>query len=99
MPPMPSLSLKPTHKAVIAYYDSLAKFANLSIQHEAAVRSAFQELLDHCARQFDWKLVPEYAIQRRGQADAKADGALLDKYRLRAACGRPRTPPTTSTRK
>ena len=32
----------------------------------------------HCARQFDWKLVPEYPITRKGKADAKADGALLD---------------------
>ena len=79
---MPSLTLKPTHKAVTAYYDSLAKFAKLGIKHETAVRSAFQELLEHCARQFDWKLVPEYAIKRKGQADAKADGALLDNYGL-----------------
>ena len=79
---MPSLTLKPTHKAVTAYYDSLAKFAELGIKHETAVRSAFQELLEHCARQFDWKLVPEYAIKRKGKADAKADGALLDNYGL-----------------
>jgi predicted helicase len=79
---MPGLTLKPTHKAVTAYYDSLAKFAKLGIRHETAVRSAFQELLEHCARQFDWKLVPEYAIKRKGQADAKADGALLDNYGL-----------------
>jgi type I restriction-modification system DNA methylase subunit len=79
---MPSLTLKSTHKAVGAYYDSLAKFAKLGIKHETAVRSAFQELLEHCARQFDWKLVPEYAIKRKGQADAKADGALLDNYGL-----------------
>ena len=79
---MPTLELKPTHKAVSAYYDSLAKFAKLGIKHETAVRSAFQELLEHCARQFDWKLVPEYAIKRKGQADAKADGALLDNYGL-----------------
>src|ERR1700689_1316116 len=80
---MPSLTLKPTHKAVTAYYDSLAGFAKLGIKHESAVRSAFQELLEHCARQFDWKLVPEYSIKRKGQADAKADGALLDSYGLR----------------
>ena len=59
---MPSLTLKPTHKAVTAYYDSLAKFEKLGIKHETAVRSAFQELLEHCARQFDWKLVPEYPV-------------------------------------
>ena len=75
---MPSLNLKPTHKAVTAYYEALAKFAELGDKHETAVRSAFQELLEHCARQFDRKLVPEYAIKRKGKPDAIADGALLD---------------------
>lgn len=79
---MPTLTLKPAHKVVSAYYDNLAKFAKLGIKHETAVRSAFQELLEHCARQFDWKLVPEYRIKRKGQADASADGALLDNYGL-----------------
>jgi type I restriction-modification system DNA methylase subunit len=79
---MPTLTLKPQHKVVSAYYDNLAKFAKLGIKHETAVRSAFQELLEHCARQFDWKLVPEYRIKRKGQADASADGALLDNYGL-----------------
>jgi len=79
---MPTLELKPTHKAVVTYYDSLADFARLGVQHESAVRSAFHELLDHCVRQFDWKLVPEFPIRRKGQADAKADGALLDYYGL-----------------
>lgn len=79
---MPSLALKPTHKAVTQYYDDLQKFADLGIAHESAVRSAFQELLEHCARQFDWKLVPEYALKRKGQAPAKIDGAVLDDYGL-----------------
>jgi predicted helicase len=79
---MPSLELKPTHKPVALYYESLTGFAKLGIKHEAAVRSAFQELLEHCARHFDWKLVPEYPIKRKGKADAKADGALLDNYGL-----------------
>jgi hypothetical protein len=74
---MQSLTLKPSHKAVTAYYDSLVKFAKLGIKHETAVRSAFQELLEHCARQFDWKLVPEYRIKRKGQADVSADGAVF----------------------
>lgn len=79
---MRSLELKPTHKPVALYYESLARFAQLGITHETAVRSAFQELLEHCAHQLGWKLVPEYAIKRKGQADAKADGALLDNYGL-----------------
>jgi predicted helicase len=80
---MPSLTLKPTHKAIVVYYDNLAKFAKLGIKYESAVRTAFHELLEHCARQFDWKLVPEYALKRKGHADAKADGALLDNSGLR----------------
>ena len=63
---MPSLNLKPTHKQVVVYYDSLAKFAKLGITYETAVRSAFHELLEHCARQFDWKPVPEYALKSKG---------------------------------
>src|SRR6266567_3368264 len=39
---MPVLSLKPTHKAIVAYYESLATFDRLGIKHEGAVRSAFQ---------------------------------------------------------
>ena len=62
---MPTLTLKPSHKVVSGYYDNLAKFKKHGIKHETAVRSAFQELLEHCARQFDWKLVLEYAIKRK----------------------------------
>jgi hypothetical protein len=79
---MPTLTLKPTHKAVAAYYDSLAQFEKRGIKHETAVRSAFQELLEVCGRQFDWKLVPEYPLTRKGRAALKADGALLDIYGL-----------------
>ena len=46
---MTSLNLKPTHKAVTAYYDALAQFEKLGVKHEGAVRSAFQTLLEHCA--------------------------------------------------
>ncbi len=70
---MPTLELKPTHKAVVAYYASLADFARLGVAHESAVRSAFHELLEHCARQFDWKLVPEYRhqAQRPGRCQGR----------------------------
>ena len=74
---MPTLELKPTHKVVANYYDNLAKFAKLGIKHEGAVRSAFQELLDHCGRQSGWKLVPEYQIKRKGAKPLSADGAIL----------------------
>ncbi len=79
---MPSVKLKPTHKPVVFCYDSLDNFAKLGIKHETASCSVFQELLEHCARHFGWTLVPEHPIKCKGQADAKADGALLDNYRL-----------------
>ena len=79
---MPSLELKPTHKVVAAYYDSLAQFEMRGIKHESAVRPAFYGLLEYCARQFDWKLVLEYAIKRKGRADAKADGVLLGDWNI-----------------
>src|SRR2546427_13124474 len=79
---MPQLLLKPTHKVVQDYYESLAQFAKLGIKHEGAVRSAFQTLLESCGRQFDWKLVPEYRSKGRAAGQVQVDGALLDKYSL-----------------
>ena len=76
------LDLKPSHKVVRAYYESLAKFDQLGIKHESAVRSAFHTLLEVCARRFDWKLVPEYSLKRKNAKPLKADGALLDIYGL-----------------
>jgi predicted helicase len=79
---MPTLALKPNHKVVVAYYDSLSKFDQLGIKHETAVRSAFERLLETAARQFDWKLVPGYPIKRKGATPLQADGALLDNFGL-----------------
>jgi predicted helicase len=46
------------------------------------VRSAFQNLLEHCGRQFGWKLVPEWPIKRDRAHSLRVDGALVDEYRL-----------------
>ncbi|MEI7937750.1 MAG: hypothetical protein WCK27_13765 [Verrucomicrobiota bacterium] len=64
---MQRLELKATHKPVQNYYSALRQFDNLGVTHETAVRSAFQGLLDHCARQHDWTLVPEWEIRRPRQ--------------------------------
>lgn len=79
---MALLELKPTHKAVAHYYGALAEFDHLGVEHETAVRSAFQGLLDHCARQQEWMLVPEWEIRRPRQHPLRVDGALLDHFRL-----------------
>ena len=75
---MSVLSLKPSHKAVTAYYATLAQFEKLGIKHESAVRSAFQTLLDHCARQVGRVLVPEYRLKGKGGKSIIADAAILD---------------------
>ncbi len=77
-----TLKLKPTHKPVLAYYDALQQFSDLGVTHETAVRSAFQSLLETCARQRSWTLVPEWEITRPKQHSVRADGALMDSYRI-----------------
>jgi predicted helicase len=79
---MPELNLKPTHKTVQDYYRVLGQMDQLNIDHEMAVRSAFQTVLMKCGQQFDWTLVPEYAVRRPKQMPLKVDGALLDTFRL-----------------
>ncbi len=79
---MQPLSLKPTHKPVKAYYEALKGFKSANVSHETAVRSAFQELLTHCCRQVDWKLIPEFSFKRSQQTTLRIDGALLDDSNL-----------------
>ena len=86
---MKTLNLKPTHKPVKAYYESLQRFESIGVSHETAVRSAFQSLLEHCGRQFNWILVPEHSMTPliRGARGVKnkrivVDGALIDNFQL-----------------
>ena len=78
---MEKLNLKPNHKAVQNYYEALRQFKTIGVAHEGAVRSAFQTLLEHCGRQFGWKLVPEWTIKKDARS-IRVDGALVDEYRL-----------------
>ncbi|MCC6124325.1 MAG: N-6 DNA methylase [Pirellulales bacterium] len=75
---MASLNLKPTHKAVAAYYDALAQFEKLGVKHEGAVRSAFQNLLEHCARLVGRTLIPEYQFKCKSGKSLTPDGAIVD---------------------
>jgi hypothetical protein len=77
------LALKPTHATVKAYYETLHELGQLHIDHEMAVRSAFQNLLAKCGRQFNWTLVPEFSITRPKAHPLKVDGALIDEFKLR----------------
>ena len=79
---MPTLNLKPTHKSVKTYYAALDQFDKLDVTHETAVRGAFQALLENCARQCKWTLVPEYGVSTGRGKRIVVDGALVDDYRL-----------------
>ena len=86
---MTSLNIKPTHKPIQDYYDALDQFDQLGFTHETAVRSAFQSLLQHCGRAFNWTLVPEHSMTPliRGARGVKnkrivIDGALIDSFQL-----------------
>ena len=86
---MTTLNLKSTHKPVKAYYESLQRFESIGVSHETAVRSAFQTLLEHCGRQFNWILVPEHSMtplirETRGVKNKRivVDGALIDNFQL-----------------
>jgi hypothetical protein len=79
---MERLNLKPTHKPVQNYYEALRQFKRIGVSHEGAVRSAFQNLLEHCGSKFGWKLVPEWPIKRDRAYSLRVDGALVDEYRL-----------------
>jgi hypothetical protein len=79
---MERLNPKPTHTPVQSYYEALRQFKTIGISHEGAVRSAFQNLLEHCGRQFGWKLVLEWPIKRDRAHSLRIDGALLDEFRL-----------------
>ncbi len=79
---MPTLTLKPTHKTVTAYYDALDRYRQHGVTHETAVRAAFQALLEACARQLDWTLICEQTLRLPGRNPLRLDGALLDEHSL-----------------
>ncbi len=79
---MPTLTLKPTHKAITAYYDALDRYRQHGVTHETAVRAAFQALLEACAKQRNWTLICEQTLRIPGKNPIRLDGALLDEHSL-----------------
>ncbi len=79
---MPYLNLKPNHKAVQTYYKEIRQKKQLSFFHEGAVAPHFSKLLQYCGKQFRWTLIEQYPIPRKGRHPLKADGALLDEFKL-----------------
>ena len=78
---MPTLNLKPAHKAVKAYYDELQALGHLNFYAEGAVSPAFAALLRHCAKQSRLTLVEQFPLDKSGR-NLRLDGALVDNFNL-----------------
>jgi len=63
--PMEKLKPQTTHKPVQNYYEALPNSGTRAILTKARSALLFQTLLSNAARQFGWKLVPEWPIQAR----------------------------------
>lgn len=77
------LTVKPGDKLVKGYYEVLGQLGQLHIDHEMAVRSAFQGLLIGYSKKLDWTLVPEYSIPKSKGHRVVVDGAVLDFWKQR----------------
>lgn len=81
---MPTLNLKPTHKPVQDYYTALAQTTQqMSLLHEGAIAPHFANLLRACASRVGWTLQEQFQLPRKGQKPLRADGVLLDDFKLR----------------
>ncbi len=78
--PVPG-SIKPTHKAIKAYYETLAAYADQKVKHEGATETGFQRLLTDTARSHGWMLVPKLTVKRGGKS-VIPDGTVRDAYSL-----------------
>ncbi len=79
---MPKLNLKPSHKAIRAYYATLQQYDHHNATHEGAVSNPFAFLLDICAKQIDATLIPQYGMHTPKGNRIVIDGAVLDEYGL-----------------
>jgi predicted helicase len=78
-------TITPSSKPIKAYYQSLRDLAAQEVEHESAVRSAFQTLLAELARAQKWTAIPELGKKIRGIKGRQRiipDGTIRDKYQL-----------------
>ena len=79
---MPTLNIKPTHKPIKNYYAELEAYTKIGAEHEGAVRTAFQTLLQHYCRQADLILVCEKTRYTKANRRIQLDGEVVDAFDL-----------------
>ena len=75
-------SIKSTHKPIRNYYTELAEYAKVGAEHEGAVRTAFQNLLQHYCRHADLILVCEKTRYTKTNRRIQLDGEVVDAFDL-----------------
>ncbi|MEJ7624250.1 MAG: N-6 DNA methylase [Pyrinomonadaceae bacterium] len=78
---MPTIVLKPTHKAVADYHGSLHNFGQLGLYNEGNVSPAFAVLLEFASKQIKGTLVQQYPKKVKGK-HLRVDGAVVDRWGL-----------------
>jgi predicted helicase len=78
---MPIINLKPTHKAVAEYHNSLHTYGQLGLYNEGTVSPPFAILLESAARQVKWNLVQQYQKKVKSK-NIRIDGAVVDQWGL-----------------
>ncbi len=73
--------IKPTHKAIVAYYEKLQGYDSHNVTHEMALRSAFQQLLEETGKSHKWTLIPEQTVKVGGKS-VRPDGTFRDEWHL-----------------
>ena len=79
---MLTLNIKPTHKPIKNYYAELEAYAKIGAEHEGAVRTAFQTLLQHYCRQGGLILVCEKTHYTKENRRIQLDGEVVDAFDL-----------------
>jgi type I restriction-modification system DNA methylase subunit len=73
---MQRLELKPNHKPIKSYYQTLQKYQQLGIKHELGVKDAFAELLKTCCQKFSWQLIQEQSLKINNKL-LRPDGVII----------------------
>ena len=79
---MPRLNIKTSHKPIKSYYAELKEYDSIGAEHEGAVRTAFQNLLQHYCRQADLILVCEKTLYTPDNRRITPDGEVVDTFHL-----------------
>ena len=75
-------NIKTTHKPIKQYYAELQAYDSIGAAHEGAVRTAFQNLLQHYSRQADLILVCEKTHYTSENRRIAPDGEVVDAFGL-----------------